>query len=213
MSSVRETDVHGHVHELPLARAKCAAVNPTSPRLSFCLYSSLSFVSHSTLHFSLCPIYGSYTQFHHRSSTTSNVFPLFPLSGLFVWQAVRGYSITASALLLFPFWTWCIAVFTRPAWLINSPLQGLCINGLCLFYNEYAIFRDSHFHNTCIFPQHHLFCFVEEFRFVFHFFPSVRVQPANSFCSPLRFDWFRGCSWSNGENRGDKSKPLLIYYV
>lgn len=63
-------------------------------------------------------------------------------------------------------------MFTRPAWLINSPLRGLFINCLCLFYNEYAIFRDSHFHN--IFPEHHLFCFVEEFRFVFHFSPQLR---------------------------------------
>lgn len=62
-----------------------------------------------------------------------------------------------------------MAVFTRPAWLINSPLQGLFINCLCLFHNEYAIFRAGHFHNTCIFPEHHLFCFVEEFWFVFHF--------------------------------------------
>lgn len=62
-------------------------------------------------------------------------------------------------------------MFTRPAWLINSPLQGLFINCLCLFYNEHAIFRAGHFHNTCIFPKHHLFCFVEEFRFVFLFFP------------------------------------------
>lgn len=61
-------------------------------------------------------------------------------------------------------------MFTRPAWLINSPLQGLFINCLCLFYNGYAIFRVDHFHNTCIFPEHHLFCFVEEFRFVFLFF-------------------------------------------
>ena len=100
----------------------------------------------------LTPIYNSDTRLHHRTSPPWNVSPLFfPLSGLLAWQAVRGFSLTASALLLFSSWTWCIAVFTRPAWLINSPLQGLFINCLCLFYNEYAIFRAGHFHNTCIF--------------------------------------------------------------
>lgn len=133
---------------------------------------------------------------------------------ILVWEVVRGFSLSASALLLFSSWTWCIAVFTRPAWLINSPLQGLFIICLCLFYNVCAIFRVSHFHNTWIFPQHHLFCFVEKFNFLFFSFVlSARLQPANSFCRLLSFDWFRGCSWSSGEDRGDKSKPLLIYYV
>lgn len=124
-----------------------------------------------------------------------------------------GFSLTASAPLLFSSWTWCIAVFTRPAWLINSPLQGLFINCLCWFYNEDAIFRDGHFHNTCIFLERRLFCFVEEFWFVFLFLFSAWVQSANSFCSPLSFDWFKGCSWSDREEQRDKSKPLLIYYV
>lgn len=85
-------------------------------------------------------------------------------SRLLVWDVVRGFSQTASVLLLFFSWTWCIALFTRPAWLINSPLRGLFILCFCLFYNVYAIFRVSHFHKTGIsIKQSIIFVFVEEF--------------------------------------------------
>lgn len=129
-------------------------------------------------------------------------------------EAGEGLSLCLSPVIFF--WTWCMAVFTCPAWLINSPLRGMFINCLCWFFYDDAIFSCDHFRST----WNVVICFPFSGIFLFCFFFSTlpplhfaRMRAANSFCGSLRFDWFGRRSWSDREEQGDKSEALLIYYA
>lgn len=68
-----------------------------------------------------------------------------------------------------------MTVFTRPAWLINSLLQGLFINCLCLFTMSILFLEAPISITLAFFPAHRLFFFVEDYMFVFRF--SLRLRP------------------------------------